>query len=104
MKNATRNFQFDFALIKFRKFKFPHQQTTWMMLTCVTWLVSPNLLCKFELEELEFNSACVIANLWQSRSIILGCFQLNYFQLLEELVEGKLSSGTLVKLNDHPGN
>ena len=54
LKNAERNSQFDFALIKLRKFEFPHYQTTWMQLTCMTWLVSPYLLIKFELEELEF--------------------------------------------------
>ena len=62
LKNATRNSQFDFSLIKLKKFEFPHQQTTWMMLTCVAWLVSPNLLSKFEVEELDFTSACAIAN------------------------------------------
>jgi len=50
-----RNSQFDFSLIKLRKYEFPHQQTTWMQLNCVTWLVSPSLLSKFELEELEFS-------------------------------------------------
>ena len=55
LKNAARKSQFDFALVKLRKFEFPHQQTTWMQLTCVTWLVSPNLLSKFELEGLEFS-------------------------------------------------
>ena len=63
LKNAAINSQFDFSLIKLRKFEFPHQQTTWMMLNCVAWIVSPNLLSKFELEELEFNYACVISNL-----------------------------------------
>ena len=63
LRNVTRNSQFDFALIKLRKFEFPHQQTTWMMLTCVKWIVSPNLLRKFKLEELEFSLACVITNL-----------------------------------------
>jgi len=63
LKNAARNSQFDFALIKLRKFEFPHQQTTWMMLTCVTWLESPSLLSKIKLEDLEFSYACVIANL-----------------------------------------
>jgi len=62
VKNASRNSQFDFALIKLRKFEFPHQQTTWMMLTCLTWLVSPNLLSKFELEVLYFSLAFMIAN------------------------------------------
>jgi len=62
LKNAARNSQFDFALIKLRKFKVPHQKIAWMMLTCVTWLVSPSLLNKFELE-LEFSCAYVIANL-----------------------------------------
>jgi len=41
-----------FALIKLRKIEFPHQQTTWMMFTCVAWLVSLSLLNKLELEEL----------------------------------------------------
>jgi len=63
LKNAARNSQFDLALIKLRKFEFPHQQTTLMMLTYMTWLVSPSLLNKFELEELLFSSARVIANL-----------------------------------------
>ena len=62
LKNAARNSQFDFSLIKLRKLEFPHQRTTWMMLTCVTWLVSPIFLSKLELEEIEFSSACVIAN------------------------------------------
>jgi len=53
LKNAARNSQFDFSLIKLRKFKFPHQETTWMQLSCVIWLVSPSLLSKFELEEVE---------------------------------------------------
>lgn len=57
LKNATRNSQFDFGLIKLRKFKFTQQQTNWMMLTCVTWHVSPSLLTKFELEESKFSSA-----------------------------------------------
>ena len=55
LKNATINFQFDFALIKLRKIGFPHDQTTWMQLNCMTWLVSPSLLSKFELEEIEFS-------------------------------------------------
>ena len=63
LKNAARNSQFDFSFIKLKKFKFPHQQTTWMMLTCVTWHMSPILLNKFELEELEFNYEYEIANL-----------------------------------------
>ena len=38
LKNLARNSQFDFANIKLRKFEFPHQQTTWMMLTYVGWI------------------------------------------------------------------
>jgi len=50
LKNAPRNSQFDFALIKLRKIEFPHQQTTWMQVTCMARLVSPIFLNKFELE------------------------------------------------------
>lgn len=80
LKNAARNSQFDFSLIKLIKFEFPHKQTTWMMLICVTRLVSPILLSKFKLEELEFSSTCVISN----------CSN-----------QGQLSSGTSFKLIDH---
>ena len=54
-KNAAINYGFDFALIKLRTFEFPHQQTTWMQSTCMTWHVSPSLVNKSMLEELELS-------------------------------------------------
>ncbi len=60
---VARKAQFDFALVKLRKIEFPHHQITYMQLTCVTWLVSPNLLYKFKLEELDFSLAYVTSNL-----------------------------------------
>ena len=44
-----------FPFIKLRNFEFPHQQTYWMQITCMTWIMSPSLLNKSKLEELEFN-------------------------------------------------
>jgi len=55
LKTATRNSQFDFTLIKLRKFELVHQQTTWMQLPCMPWFLSPILLNKIDLEELEFS-------------------------------------------------
>ena len=53
--SVARKSQFDFALVKLRKFEFPHHQTSWMQLTCVAWLLSLNYLSKFKLEGLEFS-------------------------------------------------
>jgi len=40
LRNVVINSQFDFALVKLRKLELPHQQTTWMLLIVVTWILA----------------------------------------------------------------